>query len=133
MVSFIDANRDELGVEPICTTLQFAPSTYYAAKSRPPSARAMRDAVTAVTVLTLWKANYSVYPGTQGVEGTRSCRRTVGRDQVARWRCLGGPIKEATLPFSWSFAVRPLGFEPRTCGLRVRCSAVELEARRGPE
>ena len=24
--------------------------------------------------------------------------------------------------------VRPLGFEPRTCGLRVRCSAVELEA-----
>ena len=27
------------------------------------------------------------------------------------------------------FLVRPLGFEPRTCGLRVRCSAVELEAR----
>jgi hypothetical protein len=25
--------------------------------------------------------------------------------------------------------VRPLGFEPRTCGLRVRCSAIELEAR----
>ena len=25
--------------------------------------------------------------------------------------------------------VGPLGFEPRTCGLRVRCSAVELEAR----
>lgn len=28
-------------------------------------------------------------------------------------------------------AVRPLGFEPRTCGLRVRCSAVELEAQGG--
>jgi hypothetical protein len=27
--------------------------------------------------------------------------------------------------------VRPLGFEPRTCGLRVRCSAIELEALRG--
>src|SRR4051812_31606822 len=26
--------------------------------------------------------------------------------------------------------VHPLGFEPRTCGLRVRCSAVELEAQR---
>jgi hypothetical protein len=25
--------------------------------------------------------------------------------------------------------VRPSGFEPETCGLRVRCSAVELEAR----
>src|ERR1700712_2516346 len=34
-----------------------------------------------------------------------------------------------SLPLSWSFVVRPLGFEPRTCGLRVRCSAVELEAR----
>ena len=33
------------------------------------------------------------------------------------------------LPLSWEDAVRPLGFEPRTCGLRVRCSAVELEAR----
>jgi hypothetical protein len=27
-----------------------------------------------------------------------------------------------------SLSVRPLGFEPRTCGLRVRCSAIELEA-----
>ena len=26
-------------------------------------------------------------------------------------------------------SVRPSGFEPETCGLRVRCSAVELEAR----
>ncbi len=26
------------------------------------------------------------------------------------------------------YLVRPLGFEPRTCGLRVRCSAIELEA-----
>ena len=25
-------------------------------------------------------------------------------------------------------SVRPVGFEPTTCGLRVRCSAVELEA-----
>ena len=31
---------------------------------------------------------------------------------------------------TWSEVVRPLGFEPRTCGLRVRCSAIELEARR---
>ena len=40
MVSFIDENRDELGVEPICSALQVAPSTYYAAKKRQPSARA---------------------------------------------------------------------------------------------
>ena len=38
VVDFIDANRDEFGVEPICTVcvLQMAPSTYYAAKTRPP-------------------------------------------------------------------------------------------------
>ena len=29
-------------------------------------------------------------------------------------------------------SVRPSGFEPETCGLRVRCSAVELEARSDP-
>ena len=35
MVRYIDAHRDEFGVEPICTVLQVAPSTYYSAKSRP--------------------------------------------------------------------------------------------------
>ena len=45
MVSFIDTNRDEFGVEPICEVLQFAPSTYYARKTRPRSARACRDEV----------------------------------------------------------------------------------------
>jgi hypothetical protein len=44
-VAYIDTHKDTFGVEPICTTLQFAPSTYYAAKSRPPSPRAVRDAI----------------------------------------------------------------------------------------
>ncbi len=38
--------------------------------------------------------------------------------------CLGRP--KNTL--NWTYVVRPPGFEPGTCGLRVRCSAVELEA-----
>ena len=84
MVAFIDANRDELGVEPICTTLQFAPSTYYAAKSRKPSPRAIRDAVLAVTVLTLWKANYSVYGARKMWKAVQRSGESVGRDQVAR-------------------------------------------------
>jgi hypothetical protein len=29
--------------------------------------------------------------------------------------------------------VRPPGFEPGTCGLRVRCSAIELEAHLGSQ
>ena len=43
MIAYIDANRDRFGVEPICQVLPIAPSTYYAAKRRPPSARALRD------------------------------------------------------------------------------------------
>jgi putative transposase len=39
MISFVDAHRDEHGVEPICKVLPIAPSTYhdYAAKLRDPS------------------------------------------------------------------------------------------------
>ena len=49
VVAFIDANKDDLvdarrlGVELICRLLQVAPSSYYAAKTRAPSARAVRD------------------------------------------------------------------------------------------
>ena len=39
MTAFIDCRKEELGVEPICEVLPITPSTYYAAKSRPPSAR----------------------------------------------------------------------------------------------
>ncbi len=41
MTRYIDAHRDAHGVEPICRVLRVAPSTYYAARSRPPSARAV--------------------------------------------------------------------------------------------
>jgi len=43
IVDYIDAHRDEFGVEPICTVMQLAPSTHYAAKQREtaPSARAV--------------------------------------------------------------------------------------------
>ncbi len=34
MIAFIDANRDEYGVEPICEVLPIAPSTYHAHKAR---------------------------------------------------------------------------------------------------
>ena len=40
MTRYIEQHRDEFGVEPICRVLEVAPSTLYAARSRPPSARA---------------------------------------------------------------------------------------------
>jgi len=47
-VAFIDAHRQEFGVEPICRVLtehgiQIAPSTYYDHQHRQPSKRALRD------------------------------------------------------------------------------------------
>lgn len=61
MTAFIDANRPAFGVEPICRTLQIAPSTYYASRCRPPSARARRDENLEVEVRRVWTENRRVY------------------------------------------------------------------------
>jgi putative transposase len=83
-VSFIDGHRDRWEVEPICRTLQVAPATYYAARSRPPSARALRDAELKVEIARVHKDNFEVYGARKvwrqlGREGI-----AVGRDRVAR-------------------------------------------------
>ena len=57
MLAYIDSHKDEFGIEPISTTLQVAPLTYYAAKKRLPSARALRDAVLLPLLMTLWVAH----------------------------------------------------------------------------
>ena len=84
IVGFIDANRDELGVEPICRDLQVAPSTYDAAKSRPLSARAIRDAMLIPVLVTLWVDNFKVYGVRKLWRAARRAGHDVGRDQVAR-------------------------------------------------
>ena len=84
MTRYIDAHRDRFGVEPICRSLQVAPSSYYAHKARPPSARAVRDAQLKVEIARVYKENFEVY-GARKIwrqlarEGIR-----VGRDRVAR-------------------------------------------------
>ena len=86
IVEFIDANRDELGVEPICTVLQVAPSTYYAAKRRElsPSARDLRDAVMMQIVMVLWVTNRRVYGAHKLWKAAGRAGHDIGRDQVAR-------------------------------------------------
>ncbi len=84
MTKYIDAHRDRFGVEPICQTLAIAPSTYYAAKVRPPSARAVRDAKLKPEIARVHAGNFGVY-GARKV-WRQLCREgvDVGRDQVAR-------------------------------------------------
>jgi putative transposase len=83
-VALIDAYRDQFGVEPICQVLEVAPSTYYAAKSRPTSARHLRDEELKVEIARVHDENFGVY----GVEKVwRQLNREgicVGRDRVAR-------------------------------------------------
>jgi len=86
IVAFVEANRDEFGVEFICRHLQVAPSSYYAAKRRQvaPSARAVRDAVMIQVLVTLWVANRKVYGAHKLWKAARRAGHDVGRDQVAR-------------------------------------------------
>ena len=89
MVSFIDENRGVFGVEPICSVLPIAPSTYFEYKARESdptllSARAKRDAVLRREIRRVWEENFEVY-GVRKVwkqlkrEGYDVARCTVGR------------------------------------------------------
>ena len=68
------------GVEPICTTLTsvdvpIAASTFYAARTRPPSARAVRDADLKPILARVHEQNYGVY-------GIRKMHAALGREQI---------------------------------------------------
>jgi len=60
MIAFIDQRREEFGVEPICEVLPIAPSTCYAAKTQPPSARRLRDEELEGEIRRVFNENYSV-------------------------------------------------------------------------
>jgi putative transposase len=83
-VRFISAHRERWGIEPICKTLQVAPSTYYAAVSHQPSTRQLSDELLKPEIARVHRNNFGVY-GIQKVwrqlnrEGHR-----VGRDRVGR-------------------------------------------------
>jgi putative transposase len=84
MTRYIDAHKDRFGIEPICRTLQVAPSSYYAAKTRKPSRRRRRDEALKPDIQRVHRENFGVY----GIEKiwrqlTRE-RIPVGRDRVHR-------------------------------------------------
>ena len=83
-MSFVDAHKERFGVEPICQTLEIAPSTYYAAKGRPPSQRSIDDAVLSDEILRVWKENYSVYGARKVWLQLNREGIACGRDRVER-------------------------------------------------
>ena len=91
IVAYIDAHRERvvegrrLGVEPICEVLrtadvQIAPSSYYAHKTRPPSARAVRDAKLLPVIRQVHTDNLGVY-------GVRKVHAELHRRNMAVARC----------------------------------------------
>jgi putative transposase len=84
MVDYIDQHRGVYGVEPICAVLPIASSTYYDNKKRPPSARALRDAVMMPILLALFTANYKVYGVRKLWVAATRAGHDIGRDQVGR-------------------------------------------------
>jgi putative transposase len=85
MIAFIDEQRKQYGIEPICRVLPIAPSTYHAhaAQHRDPermSARAKRDEVLKAAVKRVFDSNFGVY-------GVRKVWWQLLREGIAVARC----------------------------------------------
>jgi putative transposase len=84
-VAFVDSQQQEHGVQPVLQALedtpaQIAPSTYYAVKTRPASARSRRDEGLTVLIKQIHAANYGVY-------GARKIWHELHRHGVRVARC----------------------------------------------
>ena len=85
MVAFIDAYREDYGVEPICAQLPIAPSTYYEAKAREADptrrpARTQRDGTLRAAITRVWHTNRRVY-------GVRKVWHQLTREGIVTARC----------------------------------------------
>ncbi|OFV80342.1 MAG: hypothetical protein A2W26_12620 [Acidobacteria bacterium RBG_16_64_8] len=80
MTTFIDDHKKEFGIEPMCQQLPIAPSAYYAAKTRPPSARAFSDEKLIKEIERIYNDNYRVY-------GPRKVWRQLKREGIPAARC----------------------------------------------
>ena len=111
MTRYVDAHRARFGVEPICTTLQVAPSTYYAARRRPPSARCLRDAELTTQLRQVHAQHFGVY-------GVRKLWRQLQRDGTAVARCTVERL------------MRDLGLRGVVRGRRQRTTVADVTAAR---
>jgi putative transposase len=116
MVAFIDANRDQYGVEPICAELPIAPSTYYEQKARerdqsrlPP--RVHRDRALCPQIERVWRANFCAY-------GVRKTWKQMNREKIRVARCTVGRL------------MKDMGLRGVVRGKRYKAPPNELSATR---
>ena len=96
MPAFIDAHRDEYGIEPICKVVPIAPSTYYERKAREVGhsrcpARARRDGQLREEIRRVWEENFRVY-------GVRKVSRQLHREGIVAARCTVARLMRAVGP-----------------------------------
>ena len=85
MTAFVDENRADYGVEPICAELPITPSVYYEHKRRERepercSARSRRDGELRTEIRRVWETNFGVY-------GARKVWRQLQREGIGVARC----------------------------------------------
>ena len=110
MTNFIENNRDEYGVEPICAVLPIAPATYYEhrARLRDPErrpARAKRDEKLRVEIKRVWDQAFD------GVYGAEKVWRQLGREGIVTARCT---VERLMREMSLRGAVRGRAFKVTT-------------------
>lgn len=85
MVDYIDRHKDRFGVEPICTMLPIAPSTYYELKARERDPQRLpqrhrRDAQLCPQIQRVWEENFCVY-------GARKTWKQMNRERIRVAHC----------------------------------------------
>ena len=116
---FISEHKSRFGVEPICRVLTghgvpIAPSTYYDAVRRGPSARARRDEQLKAAIARVHAENYGVY-------GARKVWLALNREGIAVARCTVERL------------MRDLGLAGARRGKRVRTTIPDAAAARAAD
>ena len=116
---FISEHKLRFGVEPICRVLTehgvpIAPSTYYDAIRRPPSARATRDEQLKAHIARVHAGNYGVY-------GARKVWLALNREGITVARCTVERL------------MRELGLHGARRGRRIRTTRADAAAARAAD
>ncbi len=123
MVGFIEAHREEYGVEPICAVLPIAPSTYHEHRGRTidPTklpARAQRDLELEPEIQRIWDENYQVY-------GVRKVWRQLNRERK--------PEQPWVARCTVARLMRRLGLQGAVRGRKFKTTQADSGATRPPD
>ena len=110
MIAFVDEHRGEFGVEPVCETIEIAPSTYYETKRQQwepqrRSDRRRRDEVLEVEVQRVFDDNLGVYgvrkvwiqANREGIEVAKCTVRRLMRQMGLQGATRGKAFKKTTV------------------------------------